>query len=169
MEKIILVDEKDNEIGTGEKLKVHQDGKLHRAFSIFVFNSKGELLLQKRSKSKYHTASLWANTCCSHLRPNQDLEKEAKRRLIEEMGINCDLKEVFSFIYKATVGELIEYEFDHIFVGRFDGNPKPNKDEVEDWKWIDVDELKKDIDKNPEKYVPWLKIALEKYLALKKQ
>ena len=164
MEKIILVDEKDNEIGTGEKLDIHQKGKLHRAFSIFVFNSKGELLLQKRSESKYHTASLWTNTCCSHPRPNQDLEEEAKRRLMEEMGISCDLKEVFSFIYKANVGELIEYEFDHAFVGRFDGNPKPNKDEVEDWKWVNIDELEKDIDKNPEKYVPWLKIALEKYL-----
>jgi len=169
MEEIILVDENDNEIGAGEKLKVHQDGKLHRAFSIFVFNSNGKLLLQKRSKSKYHTASLWANTCCSHLRPDQDIEKEVKRRLMEEMGINCDLKEVFSFIYKANVGDLIEYEFDHVFAGRFDGNPKPNKDEVEDWKWVDIDELEKDIDKNPEKYVPWLKIALEKYLELKKQ
>jgi isopentenyl-diphosphate delta-isomerase len=164
MEKIILVDEKDNEIGTGEKLNIHQDGKLHRAFSIFVFNSKGELLLQKRSKSKYHTASLWANTCCSHPRPNQDLEKEAKRKLMEEMEINCDLKEVFSFIYKASVGNLTEHEFDHLFIGKFDGNPKPNKDEVEDWKWVDVNELEKDIDKTPEKYVPWLKIALEKYL-----
>ncbi len=155
-----MVDEKDNQIGTGEKLKAHQDSKLHRAFSIFIFNSKGELLLQKRAKSKYHSGGLWSNTCCSHPRPDQDIKKEAKRRLMEEMGIDCNLKGVFNFIYKANLGTLTEHEFDHVFVGKFDGNPKPNKEEAEDWKWIDMDELRKEIDKNPEKYTPWLKIAI---------
>lgn len=164
MEKIILVDEKDKEIGVGEKLKVHQDGKLHRAFSIFIFNSKGELLLQKRSKSKYHSPSLWSNTCCSHPHPNQDIKKEAKRRLIEEMGIDCDLKEVFSFIYKSNLGNMIEHEFDHVFIGRFDRDPKPNKEEVVDWKWVNINKLKEEIDKKPEKYTPWLRIILKKYL-----
>ena len=165
MEKIILVDEKDNEIGTGEKLKVHQDGKLHRAFSIFVFNSKGELLLQKRAKLKYHSGGLWSNTCCSHPRPDQNLKEEVERRLMEEMGIDCKLKEVLSFVYKANLGNLTEYEFDHVFVGNFDGNPRLNKEEAEDWKWIKINELREDIGKNPEKYVPWLKICLKEYLS----
>lgn len=163
MEKIILVDEKDNEIGTGEKLKVHKDGKLHRAFSIFIFNSKGKLLLQKRAKSKYHSGGLWSNTCCSHPRPNKDSKEEAERRLMEEMGIDCKLKEVFSFVYKTNLGNVTEYEFDHVFVGNFDGNPKLNKEEAEDWKWIDIDELRKEIDNNTEKYTPWLRVILEKY------
>jgi isopentenyl-diphosphate delta-isomerase len=165
MEKIILVDEKDNEIGSGEKVKVHQEGKLHRAFSIFVFNSKGELLLQKRSKSKYHSGGLWSNTCCSHPRPDQNLKEEAERRLMEEMGIDCKLKEVFSFLYKANLGNLTEYEFDHLFVGNFDGNPRLNKEEAEDWKWIKINELRKEIDKNPEEFTAWLKICLKKYLS----
>ena len=164
MEEIILVDEKDKEVGTGKKLKVHQNGKLHRAFSIFIFNSKGELLRQKRSKHKYHSGGLWSNTCCSHPRPNHDLKKEAKRRLKEEMGIVCDLKEVFSFIYKAKVENLTEYEFDHVFVGKFDRKPEPNKEEVEDWKWIKINELTQDVAKNPEKYTHWFKVALKKYL-----
>lgn len=162
--EIILVDEKDNEVGTGEKMQVHQAGLLHRCFSIFIFNSKGELLLQKRAKSKYHSGGLWSNTCCSHPRPNQNLKEEAKRRLKEEMGIDCDLKEIFSFIYKAKLGNLIEYEFDHVFFGKFDGNPKPNKREVEDWKWINPKELKKDIKENPQKYTFWFKKILNKVL-----
>lgn len=161
---LVLVDEKDNEIGIGERLKVHQEGKLHRAFSIFIFNSNGELLLQKRAKSKYHSSGLWSNTCCSHPRPNQNLKKEAKRRLMEEMGIDCNLKEVFSFIHKVNLGNLIEYEFDHVFVGKFDGKPKPDRKEVESWKWTDTNKLKEDVNKNPEKYTSWLRIIFKKHL-----
>jgi isopentenyl-diphosphate delta-isomerase len=161
-EKVVLVDEKDKEIGIEEKIKAHREGKLHRAFSIFIFNSKGELLLQKRAKSKYHSGGLWSNTCCSHPRPKETMEEAVKRRLKEEMGIECEFKFFDKIIYKAKVGDLIENEIDYIFVGNFDGNPKPSKDEVEDWKWIKLDDLKDDIKKNPEKYTPWLKIILSK-------
>jgi len=159
---LILVDKNGKEIRKGEKLKVHQEGKLHRAFSIFIFNKKGELLLQKRAKSKYHSSGLWSNTCCSHPRPGFDIKEEAKRRLKEEMGIETDLKEIFSFIYKAKVGELIEHEFDYVFIGNFDGQPKPNKKEVDDWKWLNKKDLEKEIKANPEKYTPWLKIIFNK-------
>jgi isopentenyl-diphosphate delta-isomerase len=164
MIKVILVDKNDNEIGIEEKLKAHQEGKLHRSFTIFIFNSKGELLLQKRAKTKYHSGGLWSNTCCSHPKPNKNLKEEAKRRLKEEMGIEVDLKEIFSLLYKAKVGDLIEYEFDHVFLGKFDGNPRPNPTEAEDWKWINQKKLKKDLKENPEKYTAWFKIILDKAL-----
>jgi isopentenyl-diphosphate delta-isomerase len=167
LKKVILVDEKDSEVGVGEKLKVHQEGKLHRAFSIFIFNSKREMLLQKRAKSKHHSGGLWTNTCCSHPEPNKNLKSEAKRRLKEEMGIDCDLKEIFSFVYKANLGNLTEYEFDHAFVGKFDGTPILNKEEAEDWKWIKPEELKRDIKENPEKYTYWFKLILDKVLKVK--
>ena len=159
---IILVDEQDNEIGGGEKLKVHQEGKLHRSFSIFIFNSNKQLLLQKRAKSKYHSGGLWSNTCCSHQRPNQDLAEEAKRRLFEEMGMECDLKEVFSFTYKANLGQMIENEFDHVFIGKFDGNPQPNKNEVEDWKWVNPKQLGMEIEKHPDNYTIWFKLIFDR-------
>jgi len=167
MTKVIIVDTKDNEIGIEEKLRTHQEGKLHRAFSIFIFNSKKEMLLQQRAKTKYHSPGLWSNTCCSHPRPNRNLEREAKRRLKEEMGFQCDLKEVFSSLHKVRVGDLIEHEFDHVFLGRFDGNPKPNKEEVEDWKWMRLKELQKDIKNNPQKYTAWFKIILDRMLKTK--
>ena len=160
--EVILVDTKDKKIGTEEKLKAHKEGKLHRAFSIFISNSKGELLLQQRAKTKYHSPGLWTNTCCSHPRINKNLKMEAERRLKEEMGFQCGIKEAFSLLYKVRVGDLIEHEFDHIFLGRFDGNSKPNKEEVEDWKWINMKELQKDMKDNPKKYTAWLKIILDK-------
>ena len=160
--KVILVDEKDNEVGVGEKLKVHQEGKLHRAFSIFIFNSKNEMLLQKRAKTKYHSPALWTNACCSHPRPKKDLKSEAKRRLKEEMGIDCELKEVFSFIYKVNLGNLTEHEFDHVFVGKFDGNPMPDNKEADDWKWVNINELRQDVKENPEKYTFWFRLILDK-------
>lgn len=164
MKKIILVDEKDNEVGVDEKIKVHQEGKLHRAFSVFIFNSKGELLLQQRAKTKYHSPGLWTNSCCSHPGPNKNILSEAKKRLKEEMGISCQLRKIFTFIYRADLGEMIEHEFDHVFIGQFSGKPKPNPEEVEDWKWIKPVELKKDIKKNPEKYTFWFKLILNKVL-----
>jgi len=162
MEKVILVNKKDKVIGVEEKMKAHLQGKLHRAFSIILFNKKGEVLIQKRAKSKYHSAGLWTNTCCSHPRPKEKIDQAAKRRLKEEMGIETDLKKIFSFIYKAKLGSLVEYEFDHVFFGRFNGKPKPNEKEVEDWQWIKLADLKTDIAKNPQKYTPWFKIIFEK-------
>jgi len=160
-EKVILVDKNDKEIGREEKIKAHERGELHRAFSIFVFNPKNELLLQKRAKAKYHSPGLWTNTCCSHPRAGETLKKAAHRRLKEEMGFDCELKKIFSFIYKAEVGpKLFEHEYDHVFIGRFTGRPNPNPDEVEDCKWLSIKEIKEDIDKNPRKYAPWLKIIL---------
>ncbi|RLJ08892.1 MAG: isopentenyl-diphosphate delta-isomerase [Candidatus Aenigmatarchaeota archaeon] len=164
MEKVILVDEKDNEIGTEEKIKAHQNGgKLHRAFSIFIFNSQGQMLIHRRAAIKYHSPGLWTNACCSHPRPGESLKEAVHRRLKEEMGFDCELEESFSFIYKADVGNgLTEWEFDHVFTGRFDGEPEPNPKEVDDWKWMNIDELKKDIEQNPEKYTPWFRIAFER-------
>lgn len=161
MEFVILVDKKDNIIGVEEKIKAHQKGKLHRAFSILLFNKKGETLIQKRAKSKYHSPGLWSNTCCSHPRPNEDTKEAAKRRLKEEMGIKTNLKEVFSFIYKAKVGNLIEHEFDHVFLGSFNGKPKPNKKEVANWRWIKLKELEKEIKINSQGYTPWFKIIFK--------
>ncbi len=165
--EVILVDEKDNQIGTGEKLKIHQEGKLHRAFSIFIFNSKGELLLQKRARLKYHSGGLWTNTCCSHPRPGESLEEATHRRLKEEMEIDCDLKEILNFIYKVKLGDLIEHEFNHVFFGKFNGNPRPDQREAEDWKWVKPGELKQDVKKNSENYAYWFKLVLDKVLNLK--
>lgn len=167
MKKIILVNKRDKQIGTEEKIKAHREGKLHRAFSIFIFNSKGELLIQRRAKTKYHAPGLWANTCCSHPRPGKNLKTEAEKRLKEEMGIICNIKEVFSTIYNTKnekYGGLFEHEFDHIFIGKSNANPNPDKEEVEDWKWIKTGELKKDIKKNPKKYASWFKLIMKKIL-----
>ena len=165
MEEIILVDEKDNVIGHEEKLKAHlYGGKLHRAFSIFIFNSKKEMLLQFRSIKKYHFGGLWTNTCCSHPRKDEELEKAAHRRLKEEFGFDTELKEIFSFTYKHRDEKtgLTEHEFDHVFIGTYDGEPNPNPNEIDDYKWISLDKLEKDVSENPEKYTPWFKIALDK-------
>ena len=164
--KVILVDEKDNQIGVKEKLEVHKAGDLHRAFSVFIFNSKNELLMQKRSNNKYHSADKWTNTCCSHPLPGEDLKQSAINRLNKEMGVYCDIEEKFSFIYKAEFENgLFEHEYDHVFVGYCDKNPNPNVDEVSEWKWISLNSLKKDIEKNPDDYTPWLKIALVRPLS----
>lgn len=165
MEEVILVDKRDNEIGKEEKLKAHKQGKLHRAFSIFVFNSKNELLIHKRSKDKYHSGGLWTNTCCSHPRPGEKIEEAAKRRLKEEMGLDCKLKKVLSFVYKKEFGNgLIENEYDHVFIGNCDIPPNPDEEEVEDWKWINIEELKKDIQQNQQNYTYWFKFVIDKVI-----
>ena len=162
-ELIILVDEKDNQIGTGEKLIVHKEGKLHRCFSIFVFNSKEEIMLQRRAKSKYHSGGLWTNTCCSHPRAGEENEEAAHRRLTEEMGFDCGLKEIFTFSYKAQLDQgLTENEFDHVFIGYYDGDPKINPEEADEWKWVSMNDLDEDIKNYPEKYTVWSLIAFEK-------
>ena len=163
MEEIILVDENDNQIGTEEKQKAHIEGKMHRAFSVYIFNSKGELLIQQRAKTKYHSAGLWANTCCSHPRPGEDTEEAAHRRLKEELGIDTALKKEMEFVYKVKFDNgLTENEYLHVLTGKADVAPIPNPHEVEDWKWVSIDNLRKDIKENPGKYAYWLKITVEK-------
>ncbi len=160
---VILVDEQDNDIGVMEKLKAHQEGLLHRAFSVFVFNDKDELLLQQRALSKYHSGGLWTNTCCSHPRPNETIKDAANRRLFEEMGMSCDLKIKTNFIYKAHFENgLIEHELDYVLIGSTSQNPNLNKEEVENFKWMSISDIKNDISHNPNLYTAWFKIALEK-------
>jgi len=168
MEQVILVDEQDCEIGTFEKLEAHKQGLLHRAFSVLLFNSKGEVLLQKRSSKKYHSAGLWTNTCCSHPRPGESVQDAAHRRLQEEMGIDATPEFAYSFIYKTTLENgLIEHELDHVLIGSFEGIPHVNNQEVEDWKFESIDWLKKDIISNPEHYTFWFKeILTQKELSL---
>lgn len=164
-ETVILVNEADTEIGQMAKLEAHQKGILHRAFSLFIFNSKGELLLQKRALHKYHSPGLWTNTCCSHQRAGESNIEAGKRRLGEEMGISCELKDIFSFIYKASFENgLTEHELDHVMVGHYETNPILNKEEVMDYKWLSLQDLKMDIDKHPERYTAWFKIILNEYL-----
>ena len=165
-ERVILVDENDKERGSEEKIEAHKTGKLHRAFSIFVFNSKGEMLLQQRALHKYHSGGLWANACCSHPRLGETLEEAVHRRLKEEMGFDCELKEIFSFIYKAKVGTLTEHELDHVFIGRYNGDVHFNPDEVGGYKWVTIESLRKDVQTHPELYTEWFKIALEKTLTI---
>jgi len=162
-EFVILVDEQDNDIGVMEKIKAHQEGLLHRAFSVFIFNDKQELLMQQRALSKYHSAGLWTNTCCSHPRPNETVKDAANRRLFEEMGMSCDLKIKTNFIYKTPFENgLTEHEFDYVLVGNANQNPQINKEEVENYKWMSIIDIKKDIISNPNQYTSWFKIALEK-------
>lgn len=160
-ELLILVDENDNEIGLLDKLSVHQKGLLHRAFSVFIFNSKNELLLQKRADEKYHSAALWSNTCCSHPVNDEDINYTISKRLKEEMGMKCETHFQFIFIYKTKFENgLTEHELDHVYFGKCDDLPVPNKVEVKDWKYTSLDKLKKEISLNPRKYSSWLKICL---------
>ncbi|NLN95271.1 MAG: isopentenyl-diphosphate Delta-isomerase [Bacteroidales bacterium] len=163
MERVILVDKDDTPIGVEEKLKAHELALLHRAFSVFIFNDKGELMLQRRALHKYHSPGLWTNTCCSHPRPGETTLEAAHRRLMEEMGFDCDLEWKLSFIYKAPFDNgLTEHEFDHVIFGYHNDDPVINTEEVAEWKWIDMKELFSDVKKYPENYTVWFKIALEK-------
>lgn len=160
-EYLILVDENDRQLGKQEKLLVHQLGLLHRAFSVFIFNSKGELLLQQRADEKYHSPGLWTNTCCSHPNYGEELNDAVKRRLKQEMGMACKTRFAFSFIYKVKFDNgLIENEFDHVYLGETDELPKPEKLEVKNWKYISFSQLESDIIEHPEKYSEWMKICL---------
>ncbi|TBW28378.1 isopentenyl-diphosphate Delta-isomerase [Gramella sp. KN1008] len=163
-EKVILVNEKDEQIGLMEKIEAHEKALLHRAFSVFVFNENNELMIQQRAFSKYHSPGLWTNTCCSHQREGESNIQAGKRRLQEEMGFTTELKDTISFIYKAPFDNgLTEHEFDHILVGKFDGVPVLNPDEVAAWKWVSLEDLKKDMKKNPHIYTEWFKIIFDKY------
>lgn len=159
---VILVDRNNRELGYENKMKVHREGRLHRAFSIFLVDHRSRLLLQKRAATKYHSGGLWTNTCCSHPRPKEKLMDAARRRLIEEMGIDCPLREIFSFVYRADLdNNLIEHEFDHVLTGRYEGNPIPNREEVDDWRWVDLRWLHLDIARNPHRYTFWLRACFD--------
>lgn len=161
-ELLILVDHNDQQIGTGHKLPIHHEGLLHRAFSLFIFNRHGHLLLQRRALTKYHSAGYWTNSCCGHPRPGESTAQAAHRRLGEEMGFDCPLEEVTTLIYKAHVpGNLIEHELDHIFIGRFDGDPLANTDEVSQWQWIETHALLRWIDAEPQAFTVWFKAILD--------
>ena len=163
-EQVILVNEKDEKIGLMPKQEAHEKGVLHRAFSVFIFNGQNELLLQQRALHKYHSPGLWTNTCCSHQRDGESSVEAGKRRLFEEMGFDADLKETTSFIYKAPFDNgLTEHELDHILVGNFEGIPNINKHEVASWKWMDLEEVKSDIQNNPDIYSAWFKIIFDKF------
>lgn len=161
MDDILLVDEDNNPVGTGEKMDVHRRGLLHRSFSILIYNSKREMLLQRRAGAKYHCPGLWSNACCSHPRPGEHLLLAAIRRLKEEMGIKISLKEMgVEFVYKVKIGDLIEHEYNHLFYGQFDGAPKINPQEADDWKWMAFADLREDMKSNPETYTPWFRLII---------
>jgi len=163
-EKVILVNEKDEQIGLMPKLEAHEKALLHRAFSVFIFNEKNELMLQQRALNKYHSPGLWTNTCCSHQREGESNIEAGKRRLNEEMGFVTDLKETISFIYKAPFDNgLTEHEFDHVMVGYYNDQPKINFDEVSNWKWMLLEDVKTDIGSHPELYTEWFKIIFNKF------
>ena len=163
-EQVILVNEKDEPIGLMPKMQAHEEAVLHRAFSVFVINDKNEIMLQQRAAHKYHSPLLWTNTCCSHQRSGETNIQAGKRRLQEEMGFSVELKELFSFIYKAPFDNgLTEHELDHVMVGYSNQNPEINKDEAEAWKWMGISEIKEDMKRRPEIYTEWFKIIFDEF------
>ena len=164
-EQVVLVNEQDQAIGIEDKTAVHLVGALHRAFSVFVINAAGQLLVQRRALTKYHSRGLWSNTCCGHPRPDESIETASRRRLREEMGFDCDLSELFHFVYRANLEDgFIEHEFDHVLVGSFEGVPKPDPSEISGWKWLDMPALSVDLKKHPESYTFWFRISFNRFL-----
>ncbi|MDN3644213.1 isopentenyl-diphosphate Delta-isomerase [Lutimonas halocynthiae] len=163
-EKVILVSEVDEQLGLMAKMEAHEKGILHRAFSVFVFNKNGELLLQQRALDKYHSPGLWTNTCCSHQRDGESNIQAGKRRLQEEMGFNCELKELFWFVYKASFDNgLTEHELDHVMIGHYEDDPIVNLEEAAAFKWMTLEDVKKDMQLQPELYTEWFKIIFNEY------
>jgi isopentenyl-diphosphate delta-isomerase len=163
-EKVILVNENDEQIGTMPKMEAHEKALLHRAFSVFVFNDDNELMLQQRAAHKYHSPLLWTNTCCSHQRVGETNIQAGKRRLMEEMGFVVELEDTISFIYKTPFDNgLTEHEFDHILIGKYNTTPIINPDEVAGWKWMSLEAVKNDILEHPEFYTEWFKIIFDKF------
>lgn len=161
-EQVILVDAHDAAIGVADKLVAHESGSLHRAFSIFIFDAAGRLLMQQRAAGKYHSGGLWSNTCCGHPRPGESTAAAAARRLREEMGFASDLERVGTFVYRAELGSgLVEHEFDHVFAGRFDGTPRVNPSEVDRWAWVTRSDLRRDLAEDPDRFTAWLRPALD--------
>ena len=162
-EYVILVDENDLETGIMEKMKAHREAVLHRAFSVFIFNQRGELMLQQRAFSKYHSPGLWTNTCCSHPRPGETTPDAAHRRMTEEMGFDCEFEEAFSFIYKAELdNNLTEYEYDHVFIGTSGKLPLINTDEAADFRFASMPEIRKEMNAGPENFTIWFRIAFDR-------
>lgn len=160
-ERVILVDENDESLGTAEKLAVHEEGRLHRAFSVFVVDDQGHLLLQRRAWGKYHSGGLWTNTCCSHPRPGESVQAAARRRLQEEMGFECEVEPAGTLLYRADVGGgLIEHEYDHLLVGRWTGAPVPEPHEVAGWRWVEPDALAAEVAATPDRFTTWFRLAL---------
>lgn len=163
-ERVVLVNPQDEVLGLMEKMQAHENALLHRAFSVFLFNDKGEMLLQQRAAGKYHSPLQWTNACCSHPRENESYLDAAKRRLQEELGISAELTERFNFLYKADVGQgLWEHELDYVFTGEYNGDFALNPEEVADIKYISIDELKREIEEFPERYTEWFKIIWDEY------
>ena len=163
MEEVILVDENDGQVGTMEKMEAHIKAVLHRAFSVFIFNNRGDMLLQQRAINKYHSGGLWTNACCSHPRPGEDTRKAAKRRLIEELGFSTEIDKVFDFTYNAPFDNgLTEYEFDHVFVGTFTGSISPDPHEVKDYCFKSMSEIAESLAVHPNKYTAWFHLAFPK-------
>lgn len=163
-EQVVLVSETDEILGTMEKMQAHENGILHRAFSVFLFNDKGEMLLQKRAAEKYHSPNQWTNAVCSHPRVDETYLQGAKRRMKEELGIDTELTEKFSFIYKADVGQrLWEHELDHVFTGTFNGDFNLNEEEVSEVRYIGMNDLNREMKESPEHFTEWFKIILEEY------
>jgi isopentenyl-diphosphate Delta-isomerase len=162
-EKVILVDESDNQVGLMEKMEAHRKAVLHRAFSVFIFNRKGEMLLQQRALQKYHSGGLWTNACCSHPRPGEETLQAANRRLAEELGFTTPLEKIFDFIYQAEFENgLTEYEFDHVYTGVYDEEIQPDKNEVKDYCFKSMDEIRESLETHPQKYTAWFRIAFQK-------
>jgi isopentenyl-diphosphate delta-isomerase len=160
LQQLILVNENDEFVGVMEKMEVHRKGLLHRAFSVFIFDKEGKMLLQKRSLEKYHSAGLWTNACCSHPIPGESVEDAAQRRLYEELGISTALQKIFVFTYKAKVeNDLIEHEFDHVFAGEYDGNIQWDQEEVAECRLIDLNTIRSELENSPELYTAWFRIA----------
>jgi isopentenyl-diphosphate delta-isomerase len=165
IDQVVLVDEFDNEIGCMEKMEAHRSESLHRAFSVFLFDSKGRMLLQQRAMNKYHSPGLWTNTCCSHPMPGESVQAAANRRLMEEMGIQTSLTMAFNFIYKAKLDQgLTEHELDYVLIGKFDGEVYPNSLEVSDYLYEEIEQIKEHLKNKPEQYTVWFKIAFSKVL-----
>lgn len=163
--KVVLVDAHDVPVGLAEKLEAHQQGWLHRAFSVFVFDSDGRLLLQQRNVDKYHSGGLWSNTCCSHPWPEEPVAEAAQRRLREEMGFQCPLQPAFRFTYRAVLSDtMIEHEYDHVFIGHATPEVRPDANEVQDWTWIAPDVLLDDMAAHPERYTAWFRMCVERVL-----
>lgn len=163
-ERVILVNRFDEQIGTMPKMEAHEKAVLHRAFSVFIMNDKGETMLQQRAAQKYHSPLLWTNTCCSHQREGENNIEAGKRRLLEEMGFTTELKELFSFIYKAPFDNgLTEHELDHVMMGSYEQDPEINPEEVADWKWMKPEAIKEDISERPNAYTAWFKIIFDKF------
>ena len=159
-EEVILVDEFDQPVGVMEKMEAHRQALLHRAFSIFIFNSRGEMLLQQRAPEKYHSAGLWTNACCSHPRPGEGIREAAIRRLGEELGFTTDLEKVFEFTYKSAYDNgLTEFEFDHVFVGTYDRDISPDRAEVSDYRYQSLPEIEAELHSAPDRFTSWFQLA----------